>query len=206
MKRLPKVLTSFLLSTVLLSSAWADEAYLPNPATAQMDQAPLVEIRNAKRVFPGILSGGQPTDDQLAKAKSSGFKTIINLRPVSETQGESEAITVRGLGMNYINIPVAGAGGITSENSQVLIDVLADTDQYPVMVHCASGNRVGALFALDAALRGKLPVEDAIVIGKQAGMTGLESVARNRIGLIGEAQSKCQSTHSELSVAASSEC
>lgn len=210
-----KMLVSGLLSTLVLNSAWADDAYLPNPATAGLDQAPLIEIRNARRVFPGIISGGQPTDEQLKQAQRSGFKTVINLRPVAETRGESEAITVRGLGMEYIHIPVAGAAGVTSGNSRVLIAALADTDAYPVMVHCASGNRVGALFALDAALRANRPVEEAIVIGQQAGMTGLEDWTRKQIkqekAVIAaasgsDAQSDCDTSGPELTLAANSLC
>ena len=181
MKRVAKIVASLLLSTALISTTWATENYLPSTSTAQMEKAPLIEIRNAKRAFPGILSGGQPTDAQLKEAKNKGFKTIISLRPISETQGESEADIVRKLGMNYINIPVQGAAGITSQNSQALIKALSDSSQYPVMVHCASGNRVGALFALDAALREKRPVSEAIAIGKQAGMTRLEGIVRSKI-------------------------
>ena len=171
---------SVLLSTVMGGNCWADESYFPNPATGGRKQAPLVEIYNAKRVFPGILSGGQPTHEQLKEAKSRGYKTVINLRPVGEARGNAEAQAVRGLGMKYLNIPVTGVGGITIENSELLVSALAAAD-YPVMVHCASGNRVGALFALDAALRAKLPLEGAIETGKLAGMTRLEGVVRNKI-------------------------
>ena len=168
-----------LLSTIICVSTWAAAPYIPNPATAKMDNAPLVEILNAKRTFPGILSGGQPTDEQLIQAKNKGYKTIINLRPTSEHQGDKEANKVRELGMAYINIPVKGASGINSENSQALIKALSDSNNYPVMVHCASGNRVGALFALDAAQRSQLSTEEAIKVGKQAGLTQLEDVVRN---------------------------
>ena len=174
------LLMSLLFSTVVVSGASADETYQPNLATADWQKAPLVEIYNAKRVFPGILSGGQPTYDQLKQVQHSGFKTVINLRPVSETGGDAEALAVRGLGMKYVNIPIAGAAGITVENSRLLVSALAPAD-YPVLVHCASGNRVGALFALDAALRANLPVEGAINIGKLAGMTRLEGTVRSGI-------------------------
>ncbi|MBV1870415.1 MAG: hypothetical protein KUG76_05865, partial [Gammaproteobacteria bacterium] len=146
----------FLIFTAMANIAWATESYLPYAAAAHIEKAPLIEIRNAKRAFPGILSGGQPTNAQLKEAKTKGFKTIISLRPIQETQGSDEASTVNELGMNYINIPVRGAAGISQQNSQTLIQALADNSAYPVLIHCASGNRVGALFALDAALRKKL--------------------------------------------------
>ncbi|MBL4608204.1 MAG: protein tyrosine phosphatase family protein [Pseudomonadales bacterium] len=180
MKLLYKVASAAVLS-IAIFNVQAKEAYSPSSASAAMDDAPLVEIRNAKRVFPGILSGGQPTNEQLEKAKNKGFKTIINLRPVNEHRGGDEEKTVHKLGMNYINIPVAGASGITNENSQTLIKALSDKSIYPVMIHCASGNRVGALFALDAAQRAQLSTEEAINVGKQSGMTRLEGIVRNII-------------------------
>jgi len=181
MKKICLTVTAVLLSTIMCAPTWADDAYIPSVASAQMDKAPLVEIHNARRAFPGILSGGQPTDSQLKEAKNKGFKTIINLRPVKEHQGEKEANKVRELGMNYINIPVSGARGITSQNSQALIQALSDSSKYPVMIHCASGNRVGALFALDAAQRAKLSTEESIKVGKQSGLTRLEGIVKNII-------------------------
>lgn len=181
MKKISLTVTAVLFSTILCTPSWAAGVYTPNAASAQMDKAPMVEIRNAQRAFPGILSGGQPTDAQLEEAKNKGFKTIINLRPVKEHQGEKEANKVRELGMSYVNIPVSGARGISSQNSQALIQALSDSSKYPVMIHCASGNRVGALFALDAAQRAKLSTEESIAVGKQSGLTRLEGVVRNII-------------------------
>ncbi len=52
----------------------------------------------------------------------------------------------------------------------------------PVLVHCGSGNRVGALFALRAAwLQGVAPAE-AVALGKAAGMTALEPAIRGILG------------------------
>lgn len=174
----PKLLALCLLPLSIASTA---DNYLPNAATADMALAPWVEIPNAKRAFPGILSGGQPSKNQLLEAKDKGFKTIINLRPSSETPGKDEAQTVNTLGMHYINIPVHGADGITRQNSQALIKALTNKAHYPVMVHCASGSRVGALFALDAAFRLNLSTPEALAIGRKAGMTRLEKRVRNQI-------------------------
>jgi uncharacterized protein (TIGR01244 family) len=210
-----KGLLSGLFLIGVLSSAWADETYLPNTDTAGVAPAPLIEIRNVRRVFPGILSGGQPTAEQLQQAQRSGFKTVINLRSVGETGGDDEARMVRSLGMTYIHIPVAGAAGVTRANSQSLVTALADTDAYPVMVHCASGNRVGALFALDAGLRANRPVEEAIAIGQQAGMTGLKGWTQQRIeqekAVIAAAQgdddqSDCDRDNPKFTLAANSVC
>ena len=46
------------------------------------------------------------------------------------------------------------------------------------MLHCASGNRVGALFAVDAGLNQNIAVEEALQIGRDSGMTRLETVVK----------------------------
>ena len=176
-----RILVGGLLLLMSLASPLVAADYLPESASSDSGLAPLIDIRNARRVFPGILTGGQPTNAQLIEAQQKGFKTIINLRSAAEMQGSNEPEQVRALGMNYITIPVAGAGDINHLNSQRLVEALRDQKQHPVLVHCASGNRVGALFALDAAVGAALPIEQAIAVGKLAGMTGLEAVVRIRL-------------------------
>ncbi|MDR5880476.1 hypothetical protein [Caballeronia sp. LZ032] len=51
-------------------------------------------------------------------------------------------------------------------------------DNLPVIVHCGSGNRVGALFALRAAWVKGVDVPKAIEIGRQHGLTKLEDDVR----------------------------
>ena len=49
------------------------------------------------------------------------------------------------------------------------------------MVHCASGNRVGALFALKAFHLEDADVESALASGREAGLTKLEETIRERL-------------------------
>jgi rhodanese-related sulfurtransferase len=51
--------------------------------------------------------------------------------------------------------------------------MLAEAKDGKVLLHCASGNRVGAMLALRARwLQGK-SADEAMAIGKASGMTGL---------------------------------
>ena len=65
------------------------------------------------------------------------------------------------------------------QNAANLDQILSDYDG-PVLVHCGSGNRVGALLALRQSLLGA-DDEDALAYGKSAGLTGLEPVVRARL-------------------------
>ncbi len=76
-------------------------------------------------------------------------------------------------------LPIGRADDIAREKASVLDQILADI-QGPVLIHCASGNRVGALYALREKLYGASN-EDALTVGKAAAMTRLEKVARERL-------------------------
>ena len=46
------------------------------------------------------------------------------------------------------------------------------------VVFCATGNRVGAAFAIHARAYGQKDVDEAIEVGRQAGLTRLEGFVR----------------------------
>lgn len=132
--------------------------------------------------FDGILTGGQPSPAELEAVRDAGFETVINLRRPGERGTQGEAERVGELGMRYVSIPVAGADGLTEENARALAAALALASG-PVLVHCGSSNRVGALFALKAFhLDGASP-EQALEIGRAAGLTRLEGAVREKLGL-----------------------
>ena len=86
--------------------------------------------------------------EQFAALKDAGVKHVINLRPRAE-QGEfDEAETAASCGMAYANLPIAGPHELTLANVKAFDKLLAETGGGNTVVHCASNNRVGALFAL----------------------------------------------------------
>lgn len=157
----------------------APVAVVQTTATTQADPAEL--LRNGKMPFEGVLVGGQPTAEQFETLAGLGYGTVVNLRGPRE-DGQTDPALVESLGMKYVSLPITGADGLSEQNAQKLAEILGETEA-PVVVHCASGNRVGALFALKAYYAdGKTP-EAALVIGKQAGVTRLEPVVKQKLGL-----------------------
>jgi uncharacterized protein (TIGR01244 family) len=140
-------------------------------------------LRNGRTPFEGdaLLVGGQPTPAQFEQAHELGYKTVINLRRPEE-EGNTEPEQVRGLGMAYLEIPIAGSGDMTEDKARALAEALESAES-PVMVHCASGNRVGGLFAMKAYYIDGMSPEEALVVGKAAGMTRLEPTVREKLGL-----------------------
>ena len=145
------------------------------------DQAKLIQIPNAKQPAPNLLPGGQPTEADLRAAAAAGYKTVINLRPSSELPDIEESGLVQSLGMDFISIPVGGAADLSKENAHRLDRALANAQPGPVMIHCASGNRVGALLAIRAhEIEGK-SAEQALEFGKAAGLTTLEDAVKQHL-------------------------
>jgi len=127
----------------------------------------------------GITSSGQPNADQFALVAAAGYVAIIDLRGAEEGRGMDEAAVLGELNIEYVTLPLIGAEAINMENAAKLDRILAGYDG-PVLVHCGSGNRVGAVLALRESLRGANDAE-ALVFGKAAGLTGLESVVKERL-------------------------
>ncbi|MFT3670154.1 MAG: sulfur transferase domain-containing protein [Pseudoxanthomonas sp.] len=82
---------------------------------------------------------------------------------------------VEALGMTYIALPISGKEDIGAANAQALHALLQGREG-KVLLHCASGNRVGALLALGAAQIDGLPADDALALGRAAGLKSLEPV------------------------------
>ncbi len=170
-----KSITSLLLCGFLAACA---------SSSNQLDMAALegAEIFNFRAPEEKVLSSGQPTVSQLGIAARSGVKHVINLRAPGEQDEFDEAEVVESLGMEYYSIPVAGGAGVTPENAASLQALLERFEGEPVLVHCASGNRVGGLMALSAFADGA-NADSAIAEGQRWGLTSenLEAAVRRNI-------------------------
>jgi len=141
----------------------------------------LPELPNAGQPFPQIATAGRPSAEQFALAKERGVRTVVNLCPHSEPAAYDEPSLIQELGLQYVNIPIAGAGDLNEDNARRLADALAQAEG-AALVHCASSNRVGALFALKAFWLDKKSAEEALAIGRAAGLKAMEPAVRQLIG------------------------
>jgi uncharacterized protein (TIGR01244 family) len=128
------------------------------------------QLPNRAEVLPGVVTAGQPDEAALRDLAKDGFVAVIDLRGADEDRGlDDERKAVEALGMNYISLPVVGADAINYENAAALDELLGRMPG-PVLVHCSSGNRAGALLALRQRLNG-VSAEEAFAIGVAAGMS-----------------------------------
>lgn len=133
--------------------------------------------------LPGLYTAGQPAASDWGAIKARGVRTVVNLRPQGELKDRDEAAEVRAAGLRYVEIPVSGAEGINPANARALHAALAPAHGGGVLVHCASGNRAGALLALEQREFDGVAAQRALEIGKSGGVTGLEGKLRQVLGL-----------------------
>ncbi len=108
------------------------------------------EIYNYIKVTDQIITGGQPTADQLRSAAAQGFTAVINLATIDPDRAlEDEAGLVRSLGMVYYHIPVDWGHPKESD----FTDFERVMEQIPpgkTLIHCAANFRVTAFYSLYA--------------------------------------------------------
>lgn len=108
------------------------------------------DIFNYRKVDDQIVTGGQPTEDQLRSAAEEGFAAVINLATLSpQSSLEDEAGIVRSLGMTYYHIPVLW-GHPTEADFEAFEQVMSQRPPGRTLIHCAANFRVTAFYSLYA--------------------------------------------------------
>lgn len=127
---------------------------------------------------------GQPAEADLKLYAERGVKTVVNLRTPAEMEklGFDEKAAVERNGMVYVNVPVQGEPPADADIQRVM-KILDGAKDRPVLMHCASSNRVGMMWSIFRAREHGLAADDALAEGKAAGLRnpGLESAARKNI-------------------------
>jgi uncharacterized protein (TIGR01244 family) len=123
---------------------------------------------NATSPESGVLLAGQPTGEQVQLAAEDGYKTIIDLRTPEEPRGFDEVEAARLTGLVYVNLPVSPA-----TLDQATIDrflAALKKAQKPVLIHCSTGSRTGALWYAWLVLERGKPPAAALAAAKAAGL------------------------------------
>jgi protein tyrosine phosphatase (PTP) superfamily phosphohydrolase (DUF442 family) len=169
------------LVAVALTSACAAEERSETPeapqvavATASLEDATSLAVRNARLPQPQLLTAGQLTEAQLDGLAEAGFENFISLRLADEDGAGWEEAYAASQSVSFTRLPVAGSDGLTLENVQELDRLLDAAGDAPTVLYCGSSNRVGALLALRAFWLDGASAEEALELGRAGGMTRLE--------------------------------
>lgn len=144
------------------------------------NQMPNIVI-NYGRATPYIGTGGFIDATGIPMLKMLGFKTVVSLlKPDEGTPNEGQM--VEGAGMQYIHIAVPTKAP-TAEQVAEFAKIADDPSNYPILLHCESSNRVGAMWALYRASKG-VPAEIAVDEGRALGLkTSREPAVRKMLGM-----------------------
>lgn len=124
-------------------------------------------IFNYNRTTPHIATAGELDRGGVAHARELGFTSIVDLRTPPEGVDE-ERQQAELAGLRYINISI-GEEAPARQDLDRFQQWVEDPDNHPVLVHCASANRVGTLWAM-YRLRQGIPLEEALLEGRTIGM------------------------------------
>lgn len=144
----------------------ANQGKQERPATLQP-----VDLGAAKpaHVVGKVYLAGQPDEGEMPQLKEKGIKTIVTLRTEGEVPWDEKA-AVEAAGMTFVNIPFKGEEALTDEVFDKVRAVLKDEEQKPVLLHCGSSNRVGAVWMTHRVLDDGLGIDEALEEAKTAGL------------------------------------
>ena len=108
------------------------------------DEAP-DGVVNYTRIDATVACAGATPAEAMPALKRLGFASVINFRTAGEEGANIEAsrMAATQAGLQYIHIPFSAPN---AEVTEEFLEAIADTANQPVYIHCASANRVGAMW------------------------------------------------------------
>lgn len=159
------VLLGVLLSAVVGHAAGPDRAFLGELANARYPQA-------------NWVASGALNQTDVENLRKAGIKHVVSLRTREETAGFDEERTVREQGLVYHSIPIDGIESLTKDNARRLDALFEQIGAEPALIHCSTGNRVGALISVREAWIKGASADAAIAEGKRWGLAKMEDGVR----------------------------
>jgi protein tyrosine phosphatase (PTP) superfamily phosphohydrolase (DUF442 family) len=155
-------------SVVTLACAEDIKQDLKSKKPAKLEACKLGKTYNVHRLGK-IYLAGQPSTDDFAIARKDGIKTVVNLRTPGEMRFDEKGV-VKGLGLEYYYLPFAAPDTLKDEIFEKSLKVLRDKKKQPVLLHCASANRVGAIWLVHRVLTDKVAFDKALKEAKEVGL------------------------------------
>jgi uncharacterized protein (TIGR01244 family) len=174
----PSFCALVVLALAALAAPMPAQAQAPRevPSAATIGSA----VANYTPLRPSIATGGPVRPDAVAMLKSLGFVTILDLRGPDEGP-EVEKAAAEKAGLRYAYIPVTDTPP-TDDQIAAFGRMIEDAGAAPLLVHCASGNRVGAMWTIYRTRSGT-PFATALAEGRRIGLGGSrETMVRQVLG------------------------
>jgi uncharacterized protein (TIGR01244 family) len=127
----------------------------------------------------GVFLASQPAPGDFAEAKKCGVKTVVNLRPAAEMKDFDEKKAVEAEGLRYINLPFGNPAELTDAVFDSARELFKNSER-PLLVHCASASRVGAVWLPYRVLDAGLTWDEALAEAKTVGLKSADYEKRAR--------------------------
>lgn len=136
------------------------------PAT--VTPSTLGSIANVAKAGGSFYIAGQPNAADWEAIRAAGIVRVVNLRAASELAYDEEGVA-RAAGLEYVQVPFSPEA-LTDRDIEAFVAAMAGARGRPVLVHCGSGNRAGAAWALYRIRHDGLDLDSALAEGRAAGM------------------------------------
>jgi protein tyrosine phosphatase (PTP) superfamily phosphohydrolase (DUF442 family) len=169
-----------LVAAVLLPAS-AAAAPPDSIATARLGRADLATllpgVAHGACPVPGVLTAGQPDSAGVTRIAAAGYRALLDLRTNAEARGFRESEAAKRAGLRYVKLAV-GRDQLPDGTLRRFRAFMNDPANHPVVVHCASGNRVGALLLPWLVLDRGMPLDQAVRLAEESGLRGARLKAR----------------------------
>jgi uncharacterized protein (TIGR01244 family) len=106
-------------------------------------------VTNFARLETTIACGGATKPEAVPALKQMGYASIVNMRLATEADAnvEAEEAAAKTAGIRYYHIPFNGSSPDPAVADQFLKTIAVPANN-PAYIHCASGNRVSAMWMI----------------------------------------------------------
>jgi uncharacterized protein (TIGR01244 family) len=141
-------------------------------AQSQVKKSTVEGITNFAQVETTVACAGAVKPGSVARIKSMGFASIINLRLPTEKGADidAEAAEAKAAGITFTNLPFNTAMPDPAVVERFL-KLIMEPGIQPAFIHCASGNRAAAMWLIKRVLIDKWDNDRALDEAAQLGMT-----------------------------------
>lgn len=158
-----KILFLLVLCAGCVSMEVAPDAPAVRPA-AWAQPVALPGVPNLHRVSANLYRSAQPTTEGMTNLVALGVKTVLNLRNFHSDDDE-----IGGLALTARRIPI-NTWSIDSEDARKFLEIVADTNAAPLLVHCQHGaDRTGSLVAIYRIVREGWTIDEALKEMREGG-------------------------------------
>lgn len=123
---------------------------------------------------------GQLSMDQIQTLPDRQIKTVVTLRGEDELSWDEKSL-VESLGMKFVSIPITGPEDLTIQAVNQVCRILKSASTgNRVLLHCASANRVGAIWWVHRVKDGRMEIDLASKEARKVGLRspGMETAAK----------------------------